>query len=166
MAEQTQQYAAAQYPANRETTTRETTNRDKSPLHSEHGTTRIEDPVVTKIAGVAAQEVDGVRMGGMTSRTIGGVMDSVTGGPSRGRGVSVEVGQVEAAVDLTLAVQYGKSIPQLADSVRNNVIRRIENLVGLHVTEVNIVIDDVFFEEGQGARQQQEPGGAEQSRVR
>lgn len=140
--------------------------REKSPLQTERGTTRIEDPVVTKVAGVAAQEVDGVRMGGTTSRTIGGVVDTVTGGPSKSRGVSVEVGQVEAAVDLTLAVQYGRSIPQIADSVRNNVIRRIENLVGLRVTEVNIVVDDIYFDsEGQGTPKQEE-GSSEQSRVR
>jgi uncharacterized alkaline shock family protein YloU len=117
-----------------------------SPLHSERGTTRIEDPVVAKIAGIAAQEVDGVKMGTGTSRTLGGIVDTVTGGSGQRRGVSVEVGQIEAAVDLTLEVQYGKSIPTVAESVRSTVIRRIESLVGLRVTEVNIVVDDIYFE--------------------
>ena len=103
----------------------------RSPLHSERGTTRIEDPVVAKIAGIAAQEVDGVKMGTGTSRTLGGIVDTVTGGGGQRRGVSVEVGQIEAAVDLILEVQYGKSIPTVAESVRSNVIRQIENLVGL-----------------------------------
>jgi uncharacterized alkaline shock family protein YloU len=70
----------------------------------------------------------------------------VTGGSGQRRGVSVEVGQIEAAVDLTLEVQYGKSIPTVAESVRSTVIRRIESLVGLRVTEVNIVVDDIYFE--------------------
>ena len=117
-----------------------------SPLQSERGTTRIEDPVVAKIAGIAAQEVDGVKMGTGTSRTLGNIVDTVTGGGGQRRGVSVEVGQIEAAVDLTMSVQYGKSIPTVAESVRSNVIRRIENLVGLRVTEVNIVVDDIYFE--------------------
>ena len=117
-----------------------------SPLHSERGTTRIEDQVVAKIAGIAAQEVDGVKMGTGTSRTLGGIVDTVTGGSGQRRGVSVEVGQIEAAVDLILEVQYGKSIPTVADSVRSNVIKQIENLVGLKVTEVNIVVDDIYFE--------------------
>ncbi|HEY5529708.1 MAG TPA: Asp23/Gls24 family envelope stress response protein, partial [Thermoleophilia bacterium] len=76
----------------------------------------------------------------------GGIVDTVTGGGGQRRGVSVEVGQIEAAVDLILEVQYGKSIPAVAESVRSNVIRQIENLVGLRVTEVNIVVDDIYFE--------------------
>lgn len=116
------------------------------PLQSDHGTTRIEDPVVAKIAGIAAQEIDGVKMGTGTSRAIGGIVSTVTRGGTERRGVSVEVGKIQAAVDLTMAVQYGKSIPTIADEVRNNVIRRIEGLVGLEVTEVNIVVDDIFFE--------------------
>jgi uncharacterized alkaline shock family protein YloU len=117
-----------------------------SPLHSKRGTTHIEDQVVAKIAGIAAQEVDGVKMGTGTSRTFGGMVDTVTGGTGQRRGVNVEVGQIEAAVDLTLEVKYGKSIPTVAESVRSTVIRQIENLVGLRVTEVNIVVDDIYFE--------------------
>lgn len=131
-----------------------------SPLQTERGGTRIEDSVVSKIAGIAAQEVDGVRMGGGTSQAIGGLLSSVTGssGGSGGqsRGVSVEVGEVEAAVDLTLTVAYGISIPQVAEAVRRNIINRVENLVGLRVTEVNITVNDVFFPEQEQQQQQQE----------
>jgi uncharacterized alkaline shock family protein YloU len=122
-----------------------------SPLQTERGGTRIEDSVVSKIAGIAAQEVDGVRMGGGSSQAIGGILSSVTGGSvgsgSQARGVSVEVGEVEAAIDVTLTVEYGKSIPQIAQAVRQNVINRVENLVGLNVTEVNVAVNDVFFPE-------------------
>jgi uncharacterized alkaline shock family protein YloU len=118
----------------------------RSPLHSERGTTTIEDPVVAKVAGMAAQEIEGVKMGTGTSRTLGTIVDTVTRGGGERRGVGVEVGKIEAAIDLTMAVLYGKSIPVVADSVRKNVIQRIENLVGLKVTEVNIVVDDVYFE--------------------
>src|SRR5919202_5467175 len=88
--------------------------RQDSPLQTERGGTRIEDSVVSKIAGIAAQEVDGVRMGGGTSQAIGGILSSVTGAGGQARGVSVEVGEVEAALDITLTVEYGKSIPQIA----------------------------------------------------
>ena len=117
-----------------------------SPLQSERGTTRIEDPVVAKIAGIAAQEVEGVRMGTGTARALGGIVSTVTRSGTERRGVSVEVGKIQAAVDLTMEVQYGRSIPAVTEDVRNNVIRRIESLVGLEVTEVNIVVDDIFFE--------------------
>ena len=150
----------------------ETTQQSQeSPLQTERGGTRIEDNVVSKIAGIAAQEVEGVRMGGGTSQAIGGILNSVTGGSGGGgqsRGVSVEVGTVEAAVDLTMTVEYGKAIPQISEAVRRNVINRIENLVGLNVTEVNISVNDVFFPEQEQERQgelEQQQAGTEQ-RVR
>ena len=130
--------------------------RQDSPLQTERGGTRIEDSVVAKIAGIAAQEVDGVRMGGGTSQAIGGILSSVTGAGGQARGVSVEVGEVEAALDITLTVEYGKSIPQIAEAVRRNVVNRIENLVGLNVTEVNISVNDVFFPEQERQQEQEQ----------
>jgi uncharacterized alkaline shock family protein YloU len=99
-------------------------------------------------------------MGGGTSQAIGGLLSRVpgssTGGGGQSRGVSVEVGEVEAAIDATLTVAYGKSIPQVAEAVRRNIINRVENLVGLRVTEVNISVNDVFFPEQEQQQQQQQ----------
>ena len=125
-----------------------------SPLQTERGSTSISDSVVTKIAGIAAQEVDGIRMGSGASQAVGGILGSFTGG-SQTQGVSVEVGQEEAALDLTLTAEYGKSIPQLAEAVRRNVINRVENLVGLRVTEVNVTVSNVFFPQQEAEEQQQ-----------
>ncbi len=120
------------------------------------GATNISDTVVSKIAGVAAQEVEKVQMGGGTVAAVGGFLTSVTGAVTGGNstggagltsGVSVEVGQEEAAVDLTVAVEYGVSIPQTTQAIRDNVINRVENLTGLRVTEVNITVNDVQFPE-------------------
>ena len=136
----------------------QSTQQQNSPLHTDRGTTRIEDSVVAKIAGIAAQEVDGVRMGGSTSQSVGGLLSNipgVSGGSSESRGVSVEVGEIEAAVDITATVAYGRSIPQVSEAVRRNVVNRVENLVGLRVTEVNITVNDVFFPE-QERQQEQE----------
>jgi uncharacterized alkaline shock family protein YloU len=134
------------------------TQQQDSPLQSERGSTRIEDNVVAKIAGIASNEVEGVRMGGGTTQAIGGILSSVTGGSVGGsetRGVSVEVGEVECAIDVTLTVEYGKAIPQIAETVRRNVINRVENLVGLRVTEVNISVNDVFFPEEERQAEQE-----------
>ena len=121
---------------------------EESPLKTERGTTTIQDGVVSKVAGIAAQEVEGVRMGGGTSQAVGSIISvvpGVGGSASQSRGVSVEVGEVEAAVDLTVTVEYGRTIHQIAEAVRTNVIRRVESLVGLRVTEVNITVNDIFF---------------------
>ncbi len=131
--------------------------RGQSPLQTERGNTSIQDSVVAKIAGIAAQEVDGIRMGGGASQAASGIMSSITGGSGTGgqtRGVSVEVGEEEAAVDLTMTTEYGKSIPQLSEAVRRNVVNRIENLVGLRVTEVNITVSNIFFPQEDQDQQQ------------
>jgi uncharacterized alkaline shock family protein YloU len=130
-----------------------------SPLQTDRGSTSISDSVVSKIAGIASQEVDGVRMGSGGSQAVSGIIGSITGGSSgsQTQGVSVEVGQEEAALDLTLTAEYGKSIPQLAEAVRRNVANRVESLVGLRVTEVNITVSNIFFpqQEAEQERQQQ-----------
>jgi uncharacterized alkaline shock family protein YloU len=134
----------------------------ESPLQSERGATTIGDAVVAKIVGIAAQEVEGVQTGGGTARAIGGLLDSVSspisgvGGGSQTRGVSVEVGAEEAAADLTMAIEYGRQIPQTTEAVRNNVINRVENLTGLRVTEVNITVNDVLFPEEERPQQEQQ----------
>ncbi len=128
----------------------------QSPPKTERGNTSISDSVVSQVAGIAAQEVEGVQMGGGTSRAVGGIIDSVTGGSGNTRGVGVEVGEEEAAVDLAMAVEYGKAIPQISEAVRRNVINRIENLVGMRVTEVNITVDDVQFPEERPMLDQQQ----------
>jgi uncharacterized alkaline shock family protein YloU len=128
-----------------------------SPLHTERGSTTIQDSVVSKIAGIAAQEVDGIRMGSGASQTASNLLGSIPGvsGGGQTQGVSVEVGQEEAALDLTLTTAYGRSIPQLSEAVRRNVINRVESLVGLRVTEVNITVSNVFFPEQEAEEQRQ-----------
>ena len=118
-----------------------------SSLRSGRRGTIIDDIVVSKIAGIAAQEIEGIQMGGGTARAVGGFLNSVTGGGGPTRGVSVQVGEEEAAVDLSMAVEYGKSIPQISEAVRRNVTNRVESLTGLRVVEVNITINDVLLPE-------------------
>lgn len=123
-----------------------------SPLQTEHGSTAIADTVVTKVAGVAAREVRGVyELGGGTARALGAVTQRVGMSDERSQGVSVEVGEREAAVDLVLVIEYGESIPRVTQMVRDNVIKRIEGITGLSVTEVNISVDDLHFAGDEGA---------------
>ena len=62
------------------------------------------------------------------------------------QGVSVEVGERQAAVDVQLVAEYGVSLADLATGIRRNVIASIERMTGLEVTEVNIEIQDVHLE--------------------
>jgi uncharacterized alkaline shock family protein YloU len=76
-------------------------------------------------------------MAGGTARAVGGFLDKVSGGGGQAGGVVVEVGEEEAAIDLSVAVEYGRPIPQISEAVRRSVIDRVENLISLRVTEVN-----------------------------
>ncbi len=126
----------------------------RSPLQSERGTTTIQDPVVSNIAAMAIRELDGLdpshggsRLPGDTSPTVGEFVGNLTGGGGRTRGISVDVGEEQAALDLTVNVVYGRPIHEVTDALRQNVIRRIESLTGLEVREVNITVNDVTFPE-------------------
>ncbi|MEU6711857.1 Asp23/Gls24 family envelope stress response protein [Nonomuraea sp. NPDC046802] len=117
-----------------------------SALVTDRGTTTIEDVVVAKIAGLAAREVSGVyAMGGGAARALGSVRGIVGGDRNLAQGVSVEVGERQAAIDLDLVAEYGTAIPDLAGAVRKNVIQAVERMCGLEVTEVNIRVDDVHL---------------------
>ena len=132
----------------------DTQNAGQNPLQSDLGTTTIQDAVVSAIIGMAAEEVDGVasshggtRLPGDSSPTVGEFVDNITGGASRTRGLSVDVGEQQAAADITVNVEYGRSIPKVTQAVRERVIKRVENLTGLEVTEVNIQVNDVILPE-------------------
>ncbi|MFF3323568.1 Asp23/Gls24 family envelope stress response protein [Streptomyces sp. NPDC002889] len=111
------------------------------------GRTTIADVVVEKIAGMAAGATLGVHaMGSGFARSMGSVRERMPGagsGKSVTRGVSVEVGEVQAAIDLEIVVDYGVSITDVASDVRENVISAVERMAGLEVVEVNITVSDV-----------------------
>jgi uncharacterized alkaline shock family protein YloU len=125
-----------------------------SALQTDQGRTTVADGVVQKIAGLAAREVSGVyALGGGAARAFGALRERIPGGTqSTGMGVSVEVGEKQAAVDLDLVTDYGAPIAEVARSVRRNVINSVESMTGLQVTEVNIAVNDVHLpsdDEGQ-----------------
>src|SRR5918998_6509353 len=129
------------------------------PLVSERGRTTISDSVVSQIAGMAAQEVDGVHMGGSASRAAGGILGSITGSEGQGRGVSVEVGTTEAAIDLTMGVEYGRNIMEVVEEVRRTISERVQSLTGLRVTELNATVSHIVFPEDGGQRRRRALGG-------
>ncbi|MFD6952563.1 MULTISPECIES: Asp23/Gls24 family envelope stress response protein [unclassified Nocardiopsis] len=134
--------------------------------HGDGGHTQIADGVVAKIAGMAAREIGGVHaMGGGTARAVGAVRDAVTRGSDSGsmtRGVAVEVGERQAAVDIDLVVEYGAAIQDLAAAVRRNVTTAVERMTGLEVTEINIRVDDIHLPDEDSG---DESGGGSSPRV-
>jgi uncharacterized alkaline shock family protein YloU len=116
------------------------------------GRTTISSMVVQKVAGLAAREVSGVHtLGGGVSRAFGAIKERIPGsGTVTTSGVSVEVGEKQAAVDLDVVVEYGARIVDVARAVRRNVIAIVEQITGLEVIEVNIAVNDVHLPEDDG----------------
>ncbi|WP_433802812.1 Asp23/Gls24 family envelope stress response protein [Actinomycetospora sp. CA-084318] len=118
-----------------------------SALESTQGKTTIADGVVAKVAGLAAREVNGVYgFGGTAARAFGAITERIPGSrSSASQGVSVEVGERQAAVDLTIVVEYGVAIAELSRAIRRNVIGAVEQMTGLEVTEVNVDVVDLHL---------------------
>lgn len=109
------------------------------------GKTTIADGVVAKVAGIAAREVPGVyALGGGGARAFGAIRD-VINATDLAQGVKVEVGDTQAAADLTIVVEYPAPIQDVANNVRAAVAGAISRLVGLEVVEVNVEVNDVHL---------------------
>jgi len=110
------------------------------------GETTIADDVVASIAGVAAREVEGVASVGKGSvRRM--LAERLAGAEEKARGVEVEVGKIEAVVDLSLDVVYGFNIPKIITEVRKKVAARLSDLAGLDAKEINVHIVGIEFPE-------------------
>jgi len=109
----------------------------------ELGTIKITDEVVAIIAGIAATEVPGVS--GMSGGIAGGIVEAL-GRKNLSKGVKVEVGEKEAAIDLYIIVEYGYRIPEIAWNIQEKVKKSVETMTGLNVVEVNIHVQGVNIE--------------------
>jgi uncharacterized alkaline shock family protein YloU len=106
------------------------------------GSIRIANEVVSIIAGLAATEIKGVA--GMSGGIVDGFAELLKK-KNLTKGVKVEVGEKQAAIDLFVIIEYGAKIPDTAYIVQENVKRAIESMTGLEVVEVNVHIQGVEF---------------------
>ena len=133
-----------------------------SALVTEHGKTTIADTVVAKIAGVATREISGVHdLGAGASRAVGALRERIPGGrTNKAQGVTVEVGERQAAVDIQLVADYGVSIADLSAGIRRNVISAVERMTALEVTEVNIEVQDIYLPSDEDQSDQDQDKGS------
>ena len=103
--------------------------------------------VVAIIAGLAANEVEGIAGMCNVSGSLMSKNRNVT------KGVKVEVGSEEVAVDLYVIVEYGIPIQRAAADAQENVRKAIESMTGLHVVRVDVHVQSVSFEQDKKALQ-------------
>ena len=108
------------------------------------GNVKISTEVVATIAGIAANEINGVS--GMCGNIAGGIAELLGNKKNPSKGVKVEIKEESAVIDLYVVVEYGIRIPDLAWELQENVKASVESMTGLSVDKVNIHVDGVSFE--------------------
>ena len=123
--------------------------RNNAELPADRGRTTIRHEVVEKIAGIAAREVPGVYdLGGDVARVFSAVKERIgLGDADADQGVSVVLTGTTAVVEVVIVIEFGYVVHSVTDTVRVKVINSIENLLGLEVTSVDVIVDDVHIEE-------------------
>jgi uncharacterized alkaline shock family protein YloU len=106
------------------------------------GTIKIADDVVKVVAGLAAMDIKGVA--GMSGGFAGGIAE-LLGRKNLSRGIKVEVGEKEAAIDLSVIIDYGVRIPDVAAQIQESVKSAVERMTGLIVVEANVNVQGVAF---------------------
>ncbi|WP_028309484.1 Asp23/Gls24 family envelope stress response protein [Desulfitibacter alkalitolerans] len=115
------------------------------------GKVKIADEVVATIAGLAATEIPGVAA--MSGGVVGGIAEKL-GRKNLSKGVKVEVGEKEAAIDLFVIVNFGARIPDVALKIQENVEKAVQSYTGLKVVEVNIHVQGVYFKAEEGSEEE------------
>lgn len=112
-------------------------------LYDDTGELKISEEVVAIISGISATEIDGIA--GMSSSLAGEIVEML-GRKNLSKGVKVEVGEKEAAIDLYVIVNYGYRIPEVSWQVQEKVKKGVEKMTGLKVIEVNIHVQGINFD--------------------
>ncbi len=125
-------------------------------LHTDRGDTTIEETVVQKLAGIATREVPGVfAMGSAGRRAFSALTERIPGSQTNvSGGVSVEKGERQTAIDVSIVVEYGFSVVEVSQGIRRNIIQSVERATGLEVLEVNVNVTDVHLPDDDQADQQ------------
>ena len=118
------------------------------------GSIRIADEVVEVIAGLAASEVAGVVS--MSGSLVGDLANMLGRNKNLTKGVKVEIGEHDAAVELYIVVEYGVSIAEVAVNVQEAVKEAIESMTGLKVREANVHVQGVNFKTAQESKGKEE----------
>lgn len=111
-----------------------------NPEITANGNVNIADEVVSVIAALAASEVKGIAsMGG----GIAGGFAELLGKKNLSKGVKITVTDKNVVLDLSVIVEYGTKIPEVAWELQEKVKNEVEAMTGLTVTAVNISVDGV-----------------------
>lgn len=112
---------------------------------TELGKIRIAPQVIEVISKLSTLEIEGVSS--LSGRLTGELAGILGRNKHTTNGIKVEVGEKETAVDVSVVLKYGYSIPETAEKIQDNVKYAIESMTNLRVVEVNVHVNGVQFED-------------------
>lgn len=114
------------------------------------GTVSFATDVVATIAGLAATEVEGVAS---MSSPASGLADMFSRKTTRNftKGVRIDLDDNQVTADITIVVEYGSPVPDVARGTQENVKKAIETMTGLTVRSVDVHVSGISFEREQRA---------------
>ena len=106
---------------------------------------QISDDVISIIAGKAVSEIEGVA--GMAGGFAGGISEVLSGKKNLSKGIKADIKENEAKIDVSIIVEYGVRIPDVAFEIQNRVKKAVETMTGLKVLCVNVHVQGVSIVE-------------------
>lgn len=105
----------------------------------------FDDRVIKKIAGIAASEIPGILA--ISGNFISGIADKLRIADDPTKGITVEVGKKQTAIDMKVICEYGRNVPQIFQSIVDKVSEAIKEMTGLEVIKVNVHVYDILTKE-------------------
>lgn len=105
----------------------------------------FDEKVIKKVAGIAASEIPGILA--MSGNLISGITDMLKSSDDPTKGITVEVGKKQVAVDMKVICEYGRNMPATFQAIVDKVSSVIKEMTGLDVVEVNVHVSDVLLKE-------------------
>ena len=103
---------------------------------------KISNDAVATYAGIAISEVRGVYN---MSGGLAGFTEAISGKKNFSKGIKVDVDGSKAKIDVSIIVEYGARIPDVAFEIQSMVKKTVESMTGLKVTEVNVHVNGVHM---------------------
>ncbi len=110
-------------------------------IKTENEGIKISNDVIAVIAGVAVSEVAGVS--GMAGGFAGGISEVLSGKKNLAKGIKVDMSETSVKIDVSIIVEYGSRIPDIAFEIQTRVKKAVESMTGMQVEEVNVHVQGV-----------------------
>lgn len=107
--------------------------------------------VIATIASLAASEIEGVD--GLAGNVVEGITGKLNAKKNLTKGIKVDVGEQQAAIDMSVNVRYGYKIHEVCAQVQKNVKNSVETMTGLNVIQVNVTVQSVSVEKKTESKQ-------------